>query len=215
MRTSRRSIAALMALVVLIAVGMAGLSRPSRLWAAVLFSGVTAALTVALLVALLGRGRTRAFWTGFAVGGWVYLTLQYGPWFETQVGPYTLPTAMLDVLYPLVAPPAPTGTTTTVVTSGGMPIGGSGGYGNNSTSAMMAMMMGRTTMRVAPPSPPPSPWAAWTEVDTNQGWPGTATPAAFYWVGHSLFALLAALAGAVIARRIVRARATDAPTTAT
>src|SRR5437868_4822922 len=99
MRLPRTSIAALMGFIVVTAVGFAGLTRPTALGAAIAFSGLVLALTFALLAALFSRGTRRAFWTGFFVGGGSYLFLQYGPFCETQVGPFTLPTAVLDLAF--------------------------------------------------------------------------------------------------------------------
>jgi hypothetical protein len=71
MRMPKLSIAALMGLVLITAIGFAALSHPTRLWAAVLFSAVSTILTVAVLAGLFTRGPRRAFWAGFAIGGWM------------------------------------------------------------------------------------------------------------------------------------------------
>ncbi|HEV3163100.1 MAG TPA: hypothetical protein VGZ22_03585 [Isosphaeraceae bacterium] len=199
MRASRPSIAALMVLVLVTAVGFAALNRASPLWAAVLLSGVTATYTIAIFSAIYARGPRRAFWSGFAAGGWVYLLLQYGPWCETQVGPYTLPTAFLDVLYPVITHPqvAPT---TVIIGLDGRPMGsfafGSGGTGYGA-------MGGSSTNRFAP-APPKSPWALWSEEDRGGGWLRTSTPPSFYRVGHCLLSLAAAWLVALIASRLAR-----------
>lgn len=213
-----RSIAGLMVVVASVGLGVAALSRPSRLWGAVLFSSATAILLGAVLAAVLGKGRRRAFWAGFAIFGWGYLALQYGPWFETQVGPYTLPTALLDVLYPVVAPTPPNGVTTgatfvtffqpqpvTAMLQGSiaavpaMP-GGSGGPG----SPVSISGPGTPATISWATVPGQNAWAAWTELDVRQPWQGTLTPASFYRIGHSLLSLLTAVIGGLIALRIAQ-----------
>lgn len=212
-----RSIAGLMLVVASVGLGIAAMSRPTRLWGAILFSSATAILLGAVVAALMGRGRRRGFWTGFAIFGWGYLTLQYGPWFETQVGPYTFPTALLDVLYPVVSSPAASPPAPPVVTSTFVPTMTPYVVGANvvvpppppapvsvaTSSATLVLPLNRWS--------PPSPWVAWTQIDTLQGWPGTSTPAAFHRVGHSLLSLLAALAGGMIALRVAGRDAVSAP----
>lgn len=212
-----------MLVVASVGLGVAGLSRPSRLWGAVLFSSATAILLGAVLAAVLGKGRRRAFWAGFAVFGWGYLALQYGPWFETQVGPYTLPTALLDVLYPVVAPTPPTGvTTTTTVSFIQSQPGGSTAQGTvtGSIFAMPTIPPGpaaalSTTTPVSlswAAVPSQNAWTAWTEIDVRQPWQGTSTPASFYRIGHSLLSLIVAVVGGLIALRITeRDRSRRAP----
>lgn len=208
-----RSIAGLMLVVASVGLGVAALSRPSRLWGAILFSSATAILLGAVLAAVLGKGRRRAFWAGFAIFGWGYLGLQYGPWFETQVGPHTLPTALLDMLYPIVAPAPPNGSTTpaTFVTFFQSQPG-------SATVQGSAMLQGSITPVPAMPGGPGGPgtpgfiswaavpaqnaWAAWTELDVRQPGQATMTPASFYRIGHSLLSLLAAVVGGLIALRI-------------
>jgi hypothetical protein len=208
MRSAKPTIAALMVVIFIAALGFAALSRPSRLWAAVMFSTATAMLTLALVGALCASGRARAGYLGFAVTGWTYLLLQYGPFFETQVGPYTLPTAILDVAYPIFVPQE-------VVTPSPAPPPGAGGM-------MTGMMLGTGQYIAAggaagppggsgpagvftPASPlgPTSPLQAWTAIDRGF-WGGTSTCGSFYRIGHSLFALVIACVGAIIARRMSR-----------
>jgi hypothetical protein len=204
MRTRKLSIAALMVLVLFAGVGLAALARPSRLAAASLFSGALGALTVALVGTIWTRGLSRAFWSGFALGGGTYLLLQYGPFCETQVGPYTLPTAAIDLLYAAISPPersqviasvgtwgGSVSTGTTVPSSAGIPAGG------NTTMTVMAA--GGSGYLAAPPAPPLSPWQAWTAIDQGQGWTGTATPQSFYRIAHSLLAVLFGLVTGLLA----------------
>jgi len=87
MSRPRFSIAGLMGMVLVVAVGVAALRSGSEDWA-----GIVSALTLGLLgVALLGvlfrQGPRRAFWSGFALFGWGYLALTMAPWFSGEVGP--------------------------------------------------------------------------------------------------------------------------------
>ncbi len=61
--------------IAVIAVGMAVLVRPNRLWAFLLPPFLVIMSLTAILGLMFRRGRKRAFWTGFALFGWVYLTL--------------------------------------------------------------------------------------------------------------------------------------------
>jgi hypothetical protein len=177
MWTSRLTISGLMALILLTAIGLGTLSRPTELAAAFLFSAAIVTLTVSILGALYARGTSRTFWSGFAIGGWMYLLLHYGPFCDTSIGPYTFPTAGLDVLYDAFTPPPPRPLPAIVAT------GTAGGFFPN------------------PPAVAASgAWDAWTEVDRGRLWGGTRAPSSFLRIGHSLLCLVAALGAGLLAR---------------
>jgi hypothetical protein len=154
-----------------------------------LFSVAMAFLTVAIIGAIHARGPARPFWSGFAIGGWMYLLLQYGPFCESQVGPYTFPSAVLDLLHAAIAPtpvqPPPT--------QGGM-------------MQMMRGMMGSgsTMQNVSAPgtSPAPSVWLGYAEPNWGPGryWNGPQASHTFFRIGHSLLCLITALAAGLLAR---------------
>ena len=73
----RVSIAAMMGLVSVAAVGLAALTSPSAFWAGALYSLTLVALGVGLLGAILTRRPHRAFWIGFALFGCGYLYLAF------------------------------------------------------------------------------------------------------------------------------------------
>jgi hypothetical protein len=196
MRAPRVSIAALMALVLISGIGLAALSRPSQLAAAFVFSVATVLLTVAILGAIHARGTARAFWSGFAIGGWMYLFLQYGPYCEAQIGAHTLPSAALDLLYAVLAPPQPqTGATWSAGNStvhmgpgrdmrGMMGGGGMGGGGNNSSGPAAQGL-----------------WATYTTpVWGGAVWNGPQAQPTFFRIGHSLLSMLAGLGAGLLAR---------------
>jgi hypothetical protein len=186
------TIAGLMVMILLIGIALGALRRPSYLAAAFLFSAALVILTTSILGVLYTRGSARAFWSGFAIGGWMYLLLHYGPFCDTAIGPYTFSTAVLDVLYDRFGPstmpvleaprtlalPAVEEAPTSV-----MPSGTVGGF--------VAL----------PPSPVPSAWEAWTDVDWGAVWGGTRAPSSVFRIGHSLLCLVAGLAAGLLARR--------------
>ena len=69
------SIKALLGLAVFVALACAALLSASEWWAGATFTLTLAVLLVAVLASIFRRGSTRAFWIGFAVVGWVYLSL--------------------------------------------------------------------------------------------------------------------------------------------
>ena len=76
----RFSIAGLMAVVFVFAVGFAGLRAASPLWASVVFTFTVALLAAAILGSAACRGRVRMAWIGFAVFGWTYLLATFWLW---------------------------------------------------------------------------------------------------------------------------------------
>ena len=69
MRLRRFSIASMMGFVVLLAVGMAALRYPTKLWASLFLSVTLVVLVVSVLGGLFRRGLDRSFWAGFAFCG--------------------------------------------------------------------------------------------------------------------------------------------------
>ena len=92
MRKMRFSIAGLMGFVLIAAVGVGGLKNANEVWASGCFTLMVVCLVAAILNAVQGRGKDRAYWTGFAVAGWAYLLVTFGTmdWSEgTLPGPIT------------------------------------------------------------------------------------------------------------------------------
>jgi hypothetical protein len=102
MRPVRVSVAGLMGVVLFCGAGFAALCAPSRLLASAMFSAVLVILGLVTALSRRGRGGPRPFWRGFAACGWAYLLVTCGPWFRTEVGPYLITTAVLDVAYPRI-----------------------------------------------------------------------------------------------------------------
>src|SRR5215475_7161898 len=105
----RFSIAGLMGIVLVVAVGLGGLMSPSPMKAGAIFMMTCGLLGLALVGAIYRRGKQRAWWVGFCVFGWGYLLLvaTYGG------GKFrfpSLPTSqVLVALGPKIEPDLPSG----------------------------------------------------------------------------------------------------------
>jgi hypothetical protein len=98
----RITIARLLLIIVYFGVGFAAMRSPSWIWASTLFSLVTTSLAAATLTALYRPGARRAFWTGFAFCGWLYLGLSSYPWSGSGMSPLIITSALMDLLYPKI-----------------------------------------------------------------------------------------------------------------
>ena len=105
---ARLSIAGLMAVVLLLAVGFAGLRAATALWASAMFTLAVALLAAAALGAAAIRGRPRMASLGFSLFGWVYLLSTFALWPGPNgvSAPPFLTKALLDALQPAAKPPA-------------------------------------------------------------------------------------------------------------
>lgn len=73
------SVAGMMALILAVAVGFAALRDGKVLWASATFSLSVTLLATAILAACAARGPARLAWGGFALFGWAYLGIAFGP----------------------------------------------------------------------------------------------------------------------------------------
>jgi hypothetical protein len=105
MNRVRISIAGLMGLVVLAAIGLAALIHPTRMVANGIFSLTLGLGFAAVVAAVASEGRGRSAWIGAAICGWGYLALSLGPWFEGETGPHLITTALIDRSFDLLGPP--------------------------------------------------------------------------------------------------------------
>lgn len=69
-----------MTLIVCVGVGLAAMRSSTYLWLRTLNTLIVASLFVAILLAWHSVGRRKAFWFGFALFGWGYFFLAFGPW---------------------------------------------------------------------------------------------------------------------------------------
>jgi hypothetical protein len=89
-------------MVIVIGVGLAGLTHPSVLWSSLLFSAVMLVLLSAIVGLLLSRGRLRAFWISFAVFGWGYWLMSSAPWIAQPFRQLLISDRILLSMYPIV-----------------------------------------------------------------------------------------------------------------
>jgi hypothetical protein len=99
----RITIARLLLVIAYCGVVFAALRSPSWIWASTVFSLVVASLAAATLTAVHRLGARRAFWTGFAFCGWLYLGLSSYPWSGSNLNPLIVTSALMDLAYPTIA----------------------------------------------------------------------------------------------------------------
>lgn len=119
----RVTIGGTLLVVVVLGVGLAALRSSSPVWASAIYSAAIAAVVFAMLGGIFRRGPARAFWSGFAIVGGIYLVLSCGPWLESTVGNQLVTTAALELFYAAIEPPSPP------ASMGGMGGGMMSGYG--------------------------------------------------------------------------------------
>jgi hypothetical protein len=194
MKRPRFSIAALMVAIVILSLGLAALRYPNKLWESFYYSIPLAVLVFALLGVLFHRGLSRAFWGGFALSGWFYMLLNFGPWFADSFSPYLFTTACLDLIYPHVAAPEQAAM---AVEGARLPnmFGLAGAFGGGGFGGGVVAN---------------DPWKFWTEIDNAASGFNVANnfqvdrSRPFQMIGHALFALLFAYLGGIAARRFAR-----------
>jgi hypothetical protein len=179
----RASMAMMLTVVGLTAVGFAALRVSSRLWACVCVSSAILALVVSIAGIIYRRGSTRAFWVGFALFGWTYLIVSLGPaplnaWRELLVtAPILsiLEDQMLDVPTPTMRPP-PSATLT--------------------PAARRSLTFTELT-----------PWVYWTDTDRSNPFASDS----FSRIGHALFCLMIAMGGGVFCRALHDTQSPSSP----
>jgi hypothetical protein len=202
MRSVRFSIAGLMGVVLLVAIGFAALRNPSENWAGVVLLGTLAALGVAMVGACCRSGATRGGFLGFAAFGWIYMIAAFYP---LGIWPKLPTQGLLELLAPRIAgidEPFPTfGRMDGAAGMGGMG-GGMRSISVNDSDAEEAGGFGGPGSGMVPATP------------------GSAATLAFFQIGHCLFALLAACLGAFLGNRLFvtaveepEARSADSPAT--
>jgi hypothetical protein len=123
----------------------------------------------------------------------MYLLVHYGPFCDQAIGPYTFPTAALDLLYGILSPPTPPQLVPASVLPAPVapPPPGMGPFVAPTTAG--PVVVGAMTLETA--------WDNWTSIGYAGVWPGTQAPASFFRIGHSLLALAAGLAAGLLVRR--------------
>ena len=103
MRFGRFSIAGLLGEVGLCGFGLACLLQASTPWAGA-FSVTLGLLAVALMGIIYRTAERRAFWTGFAICGWVYMAMIICPGLRDYTRHRLATTRLLDWAYPWLIP---------------------------------------------------------------------------------------------------------------
>jgi hypothetical protein len=98
----RFSLASLIGLIALLALGLAALQSSSGFWVSLVISSVLFVLITSLACAATATGSSRARWCGFAIFGWSYLALALGPWAQEHVAPHLVTTHALTALQTVV-----------------------------------------------------------------------------------------------------------------
>jgi hypothetical protein len=168
------SIRTLMAVVIIVATGLAALKNANGVWVEGLMLMPLAALAATVLGALLQRGRERVWCLGFALAGGSYLALALVPWLRDTIRPQLGTTHFLDYVYAELIGPLRNQQVTAgvqaIVTSGLAVLDSGGGSANARAPSLRPRYFVR----------------------------GIANYDHFQRVGHSLFALLAGLLGAKV-----------------
>jgi hypothetical protein len=102
----RISMASLLGIVAVIALGLAGIRSASSLWTTAAATVTLALLLASILAAWLLAGVDRAFWAGFALFGWTYLLLVNWDWVGGQFG-HDLTAGLSDLAESMFAEPVP------------------------------------------------------------------------------------------------------------
>lgn len=204
----RFTILALMGLVLALAVSLAALRGANDHWAGGLLMATPLLFGLALIGALCGGERARSERIGFVVLGWGYFALAFLGLSEDNLA--KLPTSrLLHYVHEQVA-----GSRTFSVILTGTSTSASGGPAAltltkapatldfTGTPYGLTRVTGVIDEAIATNARPANRWRAML--------PGAANNAAFQAVGHCLFALLAGLLGAIVARRFERRRHTEA-----
>jgi hypothetical protein len=96
----RFSLAAILGMLVVVALALAGLVSIREVWSKVLFSAMVFALFISILGISYRQDDARAFCVGFAVLGWGHMLIASGPWFENRFSRNLVTTSMAQYLHP-------------------------------------------------------------------------------------------------------------------
>ncbi|MBI3463731.1 MAG: hypothetical protein HY000_11845 [Planctomycetes bacterium] len=100
MKLFRFSLRGLLVAVAFIAFACAAVRFATDFWADAMFTLMMTVLLAAVLGIVFRRGEQRAHWIGFCVFGWGYLALVFGPWFQVIIVPRLLTSHCLLYLHP-------------------------------------------------------------------------------------------------------------------
>jgi hypothetical protein len=202
MQRLRFHIGTLAIVIVALGVGMAALRESNDLWDSGAFSFTIAAFMVAVILAIHRTGKKQAFWLGFAVFGAAYLGLSLVPSIEARLITTRLLASVdskmsrLNSLGIVYADLDNDGAVDLYVANGSQPKplaqNNNGGWIADVTPGALPGTRGY-------------PSGSYDLIFSNASpsWPGTT--ANFVHIGHSVFAMIAALIGGLMSRRLQEA----------
>jgi hypothetical protein len=186
MKPIRFNIRNLLIIIFILAIGFAALRESSDFWESGVFAPTIGVLLTSTLLAVHRTESRRAFWTGFALFGWVYLGLSMVPGIEARLIT-TKALAYLDSKVP-----------GRYLEFSIIEVGGSSsGPSNNQVQNVAILEDGKQAVSSIPGQVKTWHIPARTAFG---GWRGTKEN--FVRIGHSLLALLAAWLGGLLSRRL-------------
>lgn len=106
MKRRRITIAHIVLVVLIAAIGLAAIRSGSTAWAGAMVSITFFVMICSLLGVVLERGMRRVYWLGFASLGWSYLLLTFAPWLDVKVGQFLLAPNLFAQLNEVLHPDA-------------------------------------------------------------------------------------------------------------
>jgi hypothetical protein len=188
----RFTLASLLSAILFLGVGFATLREANELWSSVMFTLTIGALLVSLLLAIHRAPPARAFWLGFALFGWAYIGLTLVPSSQSRL----ITTKGLAYLDSII-PGRPQVVFTIQQLTGPAP--GAGSVQNQATSLTVT---GNPVTGNPVTSVNLSGARIWDAVTGNLLQGRTGSTEDFVNIGHSLSALLVALLGGMLSRRL-------------
>jgi hypothetical protein len=222
MTVRRVSIVGMMSFVLVAAVGLAALRNANEAWAGLMLLLTLGALGVSVLGVVHREGEERAWWLGFALFGSGYALLAFGPWFAEEVRPALGTTLLLNYVHTrAIMSPVPQSATLANARSQYQKsliryqqVKRMARSANDLALARAAAQVELLASKLqaiqgyAPPGAPSSTSGS-TPPPANRLlvlMPGAGNYEQFLRVGHSLFALLAGLLGAIVSLWFRRTR---------
>jgi MFS family permease len=155
----RFSLAGLCAFTLVAGVALAAAREPTEPWANGAFSLALLVLGIALLGILFRRGSARAYWSGFALLGWGYMFLAFGPWCDAKVAPLLITKTVCEYLHFAFRTSLPTATVARQIPGTNLYMFGYQQIGHALTALLMGLLGGALARRFhnaeTRPEPPP------------------------------------------------------------
>jgi len=191
----RFSLRGLLAAVAFVAVACAGLRYANGWWASSLFTLALFVLIMAVLGAACSKGPRRMTWLGCALFGWAYFLLVFGPWSREHLAPRLATTQGLVYLGSKLQPNQYAWVDLGFNTSGSRLLVSGNTIWDTGTGGRINLNTSNAPV-----------YSTWVDV-VNGATLGSQQPATpFQQVGQSLWTLLAAALGALLAAWFARPR---------